>query len=112
MENGAMRYILYFMKFTMFVLSNLGYQELLRKKTRIHIYFLPGLTVALQVSVLFFGGLFNILREVSVMIWTGGLLLSAWSFLESWKARSIQKETGCPPQADDDTSERKVRSVK
>ncbi len=107
-----MRYILYFMKFTMFVLSNLGYQELLRKKTRIHIYFLPGLTVALQVSVLFFGGLFNILREVSVMIWTGGLLLSAWSFLESWKARSIQKETGCPPQADDDTSERKVRSVK
>lgn len=70
-----MHYINYILRLLIFLLSNFGYWEFLRKKTKVHIYFLPALTVALQVSMLYFAGLFHILREVSLLLLLGGILL-------------------------------------
>ncbi len=89
-----MYYINYFFKFFIFFLSNLGYWELLRKKVKINSYFLPSLTVAFQVSCLYFAGLFNVLYEVSILIWIGGVLLLIYNYGHSMEIINQYKKVG------------------
>ncbi|MBQ9032209.1 MAG: hypothetical protein IJ106_12260 [Parasporobacterium sp.] len=56
-----------------FAVSSLGSWELLRRKTRVHLYFLPSLTVAIQVTVLFLAGLLNLLPEMTVLLFAAGI---------------------------------------
>lgn len=51
-----------------FFCSCMGYWEFFRRKTKVNIYFLPVLTVAVQVSILFAAGLLNILAEISFLL--------------------------------------------
>ena len=57
-----------------FVLSSMGWWEIIRKRSNINIYFIPGLTIALQVTVLFLCGLFNLLKEGTIALFLLGLL--------------------------------------
>lgn len=57
-----------------FFCSCMGYWELFRRKTKINIYFLPVLTVAVQASVLFIAGLLNILKEISFLLALAGIV--------------------------------------
>lgn len=70
-----MYYLILFMRLTAFFLSNLGFWELLRRKTQINIYFLPSLTIAIQTTILFFAGLLNILKGTTYLLWGCGLAL-------------------------------------
>ncbi len=56
----------------MFMLCNLGYWELFRRKTGVHEAYYPSLTVAVQVTVLFAAGCLNFLREASWALWALG----------------------------------------
>ena len=56
------------------LLQNLGYWEILRRKCGVEIEFLPALTCAVQISVLFFAGILNLLLEATVCLWLFGLL--------------------------------------
>lgn len=72
-------------KLGLFGLSTLGSFQIIRKicNDKINIYFLPSLTIAFQVTVLFFSGIFNLLPEMSKVLYLlgmGGLLTS---FLKS-----------------------------
>ena len=62
-------------KTLIFLLSNLGYWELFRRKTKIHPCFFPSLTIALQISSLIAGGFLNILYETAIFLLILGLLL-------------------------------------
>ena len=71
------------LKLVLFGLSSLGAWELLRLicKDRIDIHFLPSLAIAIQVTVLFFAGLLNILPEAAVALYIAGftgLILSIY----------------------------------
>lgn len=74
------------LKFLLFIISNIGYWELLRRKTRINILFLPSLTIAMQVTVLFFAGLSNLLFEATIFLYLLGFFALAY-FL--YKDKSI-----------------------
>ena len=50
-------------QFFMFIISTIGMWELIRSIFDIEESFIPGITVAAQVTVLFFAGLFNLLPE-------------------------------------------------
>lgn len=56
------------------LLQNLGYWEVLQRKCNVEIEFLPALTCAVQISVLFFAGILNLLLEAAVCLWLFGLL--------------------------------------
>ena len=56
-------------------LSNLGYWEFIRRRTGIHKYFSPSLTVVFQITVMFFAGLLNCMVAVSNILWAVGILL-------------------------------------
>ena len=56
----------------LFVLSNLGMWELLRRKTKIDSCFFPSLTIALQVAFLFVAGILNLLKEAAAVLWRNG----------------------------------------
>ena len=51
----------------LFGISTLGFFELIRKASndRVSIYFLPSLTIAIQVTILFLAGLLNLLPETA-----------------------------------------------
>lgn len=93
-ESKAIHYINYLIKFVLFFLSNLGYWELLYKKTKINSYFLPSLTVAVQVSILYFAGLFNILYEASILIWISGIFGLIWNHIHGQRVYSHYKNIG------------------
>lgn len=65
-----------FVKLFFFALSTLGTFELLRLAGRgkIQTHFLPSLTIAVQVSVLFLAGLWNLLPEAAGMLYLLGFL--------------------------------------
>ena len=65
-----------FIKIVLFGLSTLGSFQLIRKisNDKISIYFLPSLTIALQVTILFFAGIFNLLPEASIMLFILGII--------------------------------------
>lgn len=62
------------LKFLFFALSTLGSFELLRMAgaDKIRIHFLPSLTIAAQVSVLFLAGLWNLLPEATAALYLLG----------------------------------------
>lgn len=57
----------------LFVLSNIGVWEMLRRKTKIDKAFYPSATIAMQVVILFFAGLLNFLQEATWLIFSIGL---------------------------------------
>ena len=57
----------------LFILSNLGMWELLRRKTKIDICFFPSLTIALQISFFFAAGILNLLKEAAAVLWILGV---------------------------------------
>ncbi len=61
-----------------FFSSCLGYWEFFRRKTKVNIYFLPVLTVAVQASVLFMAGLLNVLVEISLLLTLAGIAALIW----------------------------------
>ena len=63
------------LKAVLFVISNIGYLEFFRRKTNIHIVFLPSLTIAVQTVMLFLAGLLNILGEMTLFLWGIGIVL-------------------------------------
>ena len=65
--------MIYFIKLLVFGVSNLGFWELIRRNSKIDKYFLPSLTIAIQVTVLFVAGLFNLLEEVTYLLYGVGL---------------------------------------
>lgn len=67
---------------SLFIISNLGFWEFFRSKTKVNSAFFPGLTVALQVSVLFFAGLLNILPEATYTLYAFGIIYCVYSFIK------------------------------
>lgn len=61
-------------KICFFLLSNVGYWEFFRNKLGIRLHYLPFFTIAVQFTVLFFAGLFNILLETSVVLYLLGFI--------------------------------------
>ncbi|HJD22609.1 MAG TPA: hypothetical protein H9694_00510 [Firmicutes bacterium] len=56
----------------LFALSSLGTWEIFRRKSNINVYFLPSLTIAAQTAILFLAGLFNLLLEVTWLLYLLG----------------------------------------
>lgn len=61
-------------KLFLFCVSTVGFWELIRRNTRIDVYFLPGLTIALQTTILFAGGLLNLLPESMWLLYITGFV--------------------------------------
>ena len=59
-------------KLFLFCVSNIGTWELIRRNSKISVYFLPGLTIAIQTVVLFVGGLLNLLPEFMWILYIVG----------------------------------------
>lgn len=59
-------------KLLLFFLSSVGIWEIIRRNTTVNVYFLPGLTIAIQTTVLFFGGLWNLLPESAWLLYLIG----------------------------------------
>lgn len=70
---------------TLFALQNLGFWEFLRRKTNADFVFLLGITVVVQMSVLFVAGLLNVLPHVTVLLWVFG---SFYIVYACWRDRS------------------------
>ena len=60
--------MLVIIKLLIFCISTIGSWELIRRKTDVNVHFLPGLTIAIQTVILFFGGLFNLLKRHRLII--------------------------------------------
>lgn len=76
-------------KLLLFALSTLGSFELLRMAGRdqIQIHFLPSLTIGVQVSVLFFAGLWNLLPEAAGALYLLGFF---GLFLRGFREKSLE----------------------
>lgn len=72
----------------LFGISTLGFFELIRKASndRVSIYFLPSLTIAIQVTILFLAGLLNLLPETAKGLYFIGFAAVIYSF---YKAKGI-----------------------
>ena len=75
-------------KLFFFALSTLGSFELLRMagRDRIQVHFLPSLTIAVQVCVLFLAGLWNLLPEAAVLLYGAGFF---GLFLRIFREKSL-----------------------
>ena len=67
-------------------LQNLGFWEFLRRKTDTQAVFLPGATAVIQISLLFFAGILNLLPQVTALLWVFGIgaFFYCW-----WKDKSL-----------------------
>ena len=76
-------------KLALFGFSTLGSFEFIRKtaKDKVDLFFLPSLTIALQVTILFFAGILNLLPEASRLIYLAGLAAFAMSL---WKYKGLR----------------------
>ena len=66
------------MKLFLFICSCVGTWEWLNRKAGISVEFLPGVTIALQTSILFLAGILNLLKEAAFLLWAAGLLYLIW----------------------------------
>lgn len=73
------------LKMALFGISSWGYWEFLRKKTDLNVYFLPIVTIAVQCSVLFMGGLLHILQETAIGLHLIGLVLAIFCLVSERK---------------------------
>ncbi|MDD6347718.1 MAG: hypothetical protein PUA52_06920 [Lachnospiraceae bacterium] len=62
------------LKLLLYLLSCFGYVECLRRWTKVSVYYLPGLTIALQTSLLFLAGLCGQLARMTYLLFFVGLL--------------------------------------
>ncbi len=76
-----------YIKFGLFGLSTLGFFQLIRRltKDKIDLFFLPALTIAVQITILFFAGIINLLPEMSTLLYLTGLIALSVSV---WKSKS------------------------
>lgn len=75
------------LRLLLLITSNFGLWELLRRKTKVNIFFIPSLTVALQTSVLLLTGILNLLFETTMMITGFGL---AYLIFCIWKEKNVR----------------------
>lgn len=66
----------------MFILSNLGYWEYLRRHLKADSCFFPSITIAFQTSVLFLAGILNMLPEASYLLYFFGIAYCLYSFIK------------------------------
>lgn len=84
------RFIVMCLWLLLFMLCNLGYWELFRKKTGVDPAYYPSLTVVVQVSLLFCGGVLNCLREVAYALWLLGLGCLVWEIVRERSLRFLR----------------------
>mgnify|MGYP003552718166 CR=1 FL=1 len=82
-------------KLLLFCISTIGSWELLRRKCNVNVYFLPSITIAIQTTVLFVGGLLNLLPEITVILYLVGFFGIVYGI---WKDKSLTflKNYCCP----------------
>lgn len=66
------------LKYALLGISFAGQWQYIRKKMGMNVHFIPFFAVCLQITVLFFAGLWNLLYEVSVLSWALGIGLFVW----------------------------------
>lgn len=66
------------LRLAVFFISNFGYYQVFNRKLHIHISFLPLLTIALQIMVLFTAGVLNMLPEAASLLLIFGVALFIW----------------------------------
>ena len=63
-----------FLRLLMLTISTIGTWEWIHKKTKINIYFVPSLTIAIQVVFLFVAGILNFLFETVIFLFVFGII--------------------------------------
>ncbi len=71
----------------LFFISNLGWWEVIRKKTDVSVFFIPSLAIAIQVSILFLCGLLNLLPEGAYALCLGGICVVIYKIWKNREAR-------------------------
>lgn len=66
------------LKYALLGISFAGQWQNICKKTGMNVHFVPFFAVCLQITILFFAGLWNLLYEVSVLTWALGIGLFVW----------------------------------
>lgn len=74
-----------------FLLSFIGYVFYAEKRTKIQVEFLPIISIAFIISVLFFGGILNILYLTTILLFILGLLLFAKEIYENVMQKRIRE---------------------
>lgn len=69
--------IMTLLKLGFLLVSYFGWWEFFRRKCRINVYFAPFYTIACHFCVLFAAGILNYLKDATVLLWLGGLVLAA-----------------------------------
>ncbi len=75
----------------LFFLSEFGYFLALDRKTKINRAFVPMVTVASQVCILFIGGILNLLRPVSILLYLTGFISLIWFVFTQKEIRFIKE---------------------
>lgn len=65
----------------LFLLSSLGWWQLVRSRTRLHEAFVPAFVIAVQITLLTLAGILNILRPMALALYFGGLVALAAAFV-------------------------------
>lgn len=87
------KYIILFLRIILFGLSNIGYWELIRRKTKTDILFLPSLTIAIQSVILFVSGLLNLLSECAILLYGFGIVVfTFFAYKDYSKSQNILKK--------------------
>lgn len=73
----------FFIKVLLFFISTIGSWEWLRRYTKVESVFLPGLTIAIQTTLLFFSGILNCLPETVLLLYLAGFSGILMRFLQS-----------------------------
>ena len=78
-----------FLRIGLFGLSTLGSFQLIRRisKDKVDRFFLPSVTIAVQVTILFFAGILNLLPEISMLLYFIGLAALAASL---WQNKGLK----------------------
>lgn len=66
-------------KLFLFCVSNIGWWERIRRNSRINVYFIPSLTIAVQTTIMFLAGLLNLLSETMWFLYVAGWFGVAYS---------------------------------
>ncbi len=80
-----MSYLVIFCKLIVFFLSNLGFWEYFRRKSKMNIYFLPAFTICLQIMILFCAGLLNCMLIAVWTMYAGGIILAVYYLSNDYK---------------------------
>lgn len=81
-----------YLKLLLFAFSSLGSFQLIRKLTKdtVDIHFLPSLTIAIQVTILFFAGILNLLYEFSLILYITGLVSLFINFINDKRMKFLK----------------------